>query len=67
MENNKRPETMERITTPALAQAFIDEQIRAIRQQVVVKMVPQPSLSMEPPSSTKSRQSTYSPLTQPSS
>ena len=29
MQNNKRPETMERITTPALAQAFIAEQIRA--------------------------------------
>ena len=39
MENNKRPETMERITTPALAQAFIDEQIRAIRQQVGDKKV----------------------------
>ena len=34
MENNKRPETMERITTPDLAQAFIDEQISAIRRQV---------------------------------
>ncbi len=34
MENNKRPETMERITTPALAQAFIDEQVQAIRAQV---------------------------------
>ena len=27
MANNLRPETMARITTPALAQAFIDEQI----------------------------------------
>ena len=34
MENNKRPETMERITTPALAQAFIQEQLTAIKAQV---------------------------------
>ncbi|MBR2824151.1 MAG: glutamine-hydrolyzing GMP synthase [Clostridia bacterium] len=34
MENNKRPESMERITTPALAEAFIEEQISAIRAQV---------------------------------
>ncbi len=34
MSNNVRPETMERITTPALAQAFIDEQIAAVRAQV---------------------------------
>ena len=34
MDNNKRPETMERITTPALAGAFIEEQIAAIRAQV---------------------------------
>ena len=27
MDNNKRPESMERITTPALAQAFIAEQV----------------------------------------
>ena len=27
MDNNIRPETMERITTPELANAFIDEQI----------------------------------------
>ena len=31
MESNKRPESMERITTPALAEAFIAEQIKAIR------------------------------------
>ena len=37
--SNKRPETMERITTPALAEAFIDEQIRAIRAQVGEKKV----------------------------
>lgn len=34
MENNKRPETMERINTPALAKAFIDEQVAAVRAQV---------------------------------
>ena len=34
MENNKRPESMERITTPALAEAFIAEQLQAIRAQV---------------------------------
>ena len=39
MENNKRPETMERITTPALANAFIEEQVQAIRAQVGDKKV----------------------------
>ena len=39
MDNNKRPETMERITTPALAGAFIEEQIAAIRAQVGDKKV----------------------------
>ena len=39
MENNKRPETMERITTPALAEAFIEEQVAAIREQVGDKKV----------------------------
>ena len=34
MENNKRPETMERITTPALAEAFIEEQVAAIKSPV---------------------------------
>ena len=34
MENNKRPETMARITTEALAAQFIDEQVREIRAQV---------------------------------
>ena len=35
MENsNKRPETMERITTPELAQGFIDEQVKALQEQV---------------------------------
>lgn len=39
MDPNKRPETMERITTPELAQAFIDEQISQIREQVGDKKV----------------------------
>jgi len=39
MESNKRPETMERITSPALAEAFINEQIQAIRAQVGDKKV----------------------------
>ncbi len=34
MENNKRPESMQRINTPELAKAFIDEQIAAVRAQV---------------------------------
>jgi len=35
MDNsNVRPETMERITTPELAQKFIDEQVAAVREQV---------------------------------
>ena len=34
MDSNVRPETMERISTPALANAFIDEQVKAIREQV---------------------------------
>lgn len=36
---NKRPENMERITTPQLAQKFIDEQIKEIRAQVGNKKV----------------------------
>lgn len=39
MDSNKRPETMERITTQALAQAFIDEQVTALRQQIGDKKV----------------------------
>ena len=39
MANNVRPESMERITTPALAQAFIEEQIAEIRAQVGDKKV----------------------------
>ncbi len=34
MENNKRPETMERITTRELADKFIAEQIEALRAQI---------------------------------
>ena len=36
---DKRPDNMERITTPALAQAFIDEQIAALRAQIGDKKV----------------------------
>ena len=39
MENNKRPENMERITTKTLAKSFIDEQIAAIKAQVGDKKV----------------------------
>ena len=39
MENNKRPETMERITTPALAESFIAEQVAALRSQIGDKKV----------------------------
>ena len=34
MESNKRPDGMARINTPELAQAFIDEQVAALRAQV---------------------------------
>ena len=34
MEQARRPETMARITTPELAQAFIDEQIAALKAQI---------------------------------
>ncbi len=34
MDENRRPEAMERITTPALAKVFIDEQVKKIRAQV---------------------------------
>ena len=34
MDPNVRPDSMERINTPELAQAFIDEQVGAIREQV---------------------------------
>ncbi len=39
MENNVRPESMARITTPELAQAFIEEQIAEVRAQVGDKKV----------------------------
>ncbi len=39
MEQNKRPKNMERITTAALAEGFIAEQVGAIRQQVGDKKV----------------------------
>ena len=34
MQTDVRPDSMERITTPELAQAFIDEQVAAIQEQV---------------------------------
>ena len=34
MEQSRRPESMARITTPALAQQFIEEQIEALRAQI---------------------------------
>ncbi len=39
MDTNKRPETMERITTPELAAKFIDEQVAEVRAQVGDKKV----------------------------
>lgn len=39
MENNKRPESMVRITTPELADAFIAEQVDLVRKQVGDKKV----------------------------
>ncbi len=39
MDSNKRPETMARITTPELANAFIDEQVKEVRAQVGDKKV----------------------------
>lgn len=39
MEYTKRPESMARITTPALAQAFIEEQVAEVRAQVGDKKV----------------------------
>ncbi len=39
MDSNKRPETMARITTPELAEAFIAEQVEAIKAQVGDKKV----------------------------
>ena len=39
MQNNKRPDSMARITTLALAQAFIDEQVAEVRAQVGDKKV----------------------------
>ena len=39
MDTNKRPESMERITTPELADAFIAEQVEAMRAQIGEKKV----------------------------
>ena len=34
MDSNVRPDSMERITTPELAEAFINEQVEALRKQI---------------------------------
>ena len=39
MENNKRSDSMERITTKELADAFIEEQVKALQEQVGDKKV----------------------------
>ena len=39
MDNNKRPDSMERITTKELADAFIAEQIDLVKKQVGDKKV----------------------------
>ncbi|MDD6681907.1 MAG: glutamine-hydrolyzing GMP synthase [Clostridiales bacterium] len=39
MDSNIRPETMERITNSSLAAAFIDEQVKAVQEQVGDKKV----------------------------
>lgn len=39
MDPNKRPESMARITTPELAEKFIEEQVAAVREQVGDKKV----------------------------
>ena len=39
MEQAKRPETMERITTSELAKAFIEEQVAELRKQIGDKKV----------------------------
>ncbi|MBQ2746917.1 MAG: glutamine-hydrolyzing GMP synthase subunit GuaA, partial [Firmicutes bacterium] len=39
MTGNVRPDTMERITTPELAEAFIEEQIKELRAQIGDKKV----------------------------
>lgn len=39
MDSNKRPDSMERITTPELANKFIDEQVEKVRAQVGDKKV----------------------------
>ncbi len=39
MDSNKRPNDMKRITTPELATAFIDEQVKEVRAQVGDKKV----------------------------
>ncbi|MBQ1715414.1 MAG: glutamine-hydrolyzing GMP synthase subunit GuaA, partial [Firmicutes bacterium] len=39
MTSNKRPDTMERITTTQQAEAFIEEQLKELREQIGDKKV----------------------------
>ena len=39
MAENRRPESMQRITTPDLARAFVEEQLVALRDQIGGKKV----------------------------
>ena len=39
MKNNKKPDNIERITTPEQAKAFIDEQMEIVKEQVGDKKV----------------------------
>ena len=39
VDSNKRPADMARITTPQLADKFIDEQVKAIKEQVKDKII----------------------------
>ena len=43
MTDNVRPESMQRITTPELAEAFINAQISALKAQIGDKAEPQKS------------------------
>ena len=39
MQNNVRPESMQRINTPALAKEFVNEQVKLLREQIGDKKV----------------------------
>ena len=42
MDSNKRPENMERINTPQLAEAFIAEQVEAIKNRWEIRKFSSP-------------------------